>query len=186
MRYLIPLILLALAGCATTQHVVTREAVKPNSQAQAPPKETLAKDTAGIVGIEIGKVISAFIFFSEHGKVRPVGADECSKQDKCQAMIKEMEGQDKTILLHFEWSKPGEEEMPAPSELKPEHHGNITQVSFMTLTESLIHHVPLALIDVQGHQPDTQTIGGCIESGGIANTVPESGEFLNCYRPTRG
>lgn len=153
MKYLVVIASLCLAACAA--------APPPKAAAQA---DLMSRDTAGIVGIEIGHRIAAFIFFSNHGKVRSVGADECAKADGCTAMVQKFGAADKTILLHFEPSKPDEGEA-----------GD-------TMAPGLPHR-PLHEIDVQGHQPAGSVESPCGDR--VPMYVPETGEFLMCLPVSR-
>lgn len=136
---------------------------------QAPPKESLQKDTAHVLGIEIDGKIVAIVFVSKTGDILPMQQEQCTSTDWCMSLISELGHAGKALVMQF---KPQGEE--APQKPPP------TQIS---LTTGMIQHRPLHEIDVQGHQPDTQTMEGCRKAGGVPESV--EGHFNTCHMPVR-
>lgn len=147
---------------------------------QVPPDtlvkpQSLSKDTAGIVAIQLGERIAGLIFFSTQGKVKAIGMEECQKSPQCRAMVDDYGHKDKLLIMQFLPEGDVQNEQPQHQRQPPKM---ITKVG-------LVYHRTLHEVDVQNNaRPDTGTWEGCVASGGIANTVPYSGEFLNCFRPT--
>lgn len=121
--------------------------------------------TQGGIGIELAGKMTAFIFFTGARKV--YGADECSLDPKCVAMLAALSRLHRLEKIEFTKGAPEENEESAPDQ-----------------SHALPHRMSWEL-DPQSSPRDTGTAEGCRRSGGIVNYVPESGVYLNCYSATR-
>ncbi len=61
-----------------------------------------ADHTAGVVGIEIGRNITGFIFIAKDGKHLNVSAAQCDQSDKCQDLVAKLGRLGRSDLIKFE------------------------------------------------------------------------------------
>lgn len=127
--------------------------------------------TSSIVGIQIGTRIAAFIFISTDGKHLNVGADECARSDKCQAIMAQLGKNGQTELIHFEPSH--EDAAPPAVDNAPSQ-----PASGISTDATSLPHRSMREIDIQGHQAGTSA-DPC--PGQYRENVPESGLFLYCW-----